>query len=108
PQLGVGFLADVRVVLARQPAKRPLDLIGAGVARHAQGFVIVLELQPAPPGHAKISSWVLRPIDCRPDRTEGHRVDIELKSSQSSGSKAASNRSRCSIRSSATPTARVS
>ena len=55
PQLGVGFLADVRVVLARQPAKRLLDLIGAGVARHAQGFVIVLELQPAPPGHAKMS-----------------------------------------------------
>jgi hypothetical protein len=40
----VGFLADVRVVLARQLPEGLLDLFGGGVARHAEQLVIVLEL----------------------------------------------------------------
>src|SRR5690606_7966553 len=42
--LGAGFLADVGMVLARQPPVRGLDLGVARVRFDAQGLVIILEL----------------------------------------------------------------
>src|SRR5690606_24959915 len=46
--LGAGFLADVRVVLARQPAVGALDLALAGRRFDAERLVIVLELHRRP------------------------------------------------------------
>jgi hypothetical protein len=47
--LGIGLLADIRVVLARQLAERFLDLVGAGVFGHAQSLVVVLVIHCRPP-----------------------------------------------------------
>ena len=44
PLLGPGFLADIRVVLARQPAVGGLDFRLAGRRLDAEGVVVVLEL----------------------------------------------------------------
>ena len=42
--LGVGLLADVGMVFARQLAIGALDLVLGGVALHTEGGVVVLEL----------------------------------------------------------------
>src|SRR5690606_28540054 len=56
--LGVGFLADVGVVLAREPAVRGLDLGRARVRLHAEGFVVVGEAHVLWP-------WVGNAAPCR-------------------------------------------
>jgi hypothetical protein len=40
----IARLVQVRVVLARQAAKGLLDVVAAGIARHTQRLVIVLEV----------------------------------------------------------------
>jgi hypothetical protein len=45
--LGVGLLAHVGVVLAREPAVGALDLLRAGGARHAHDLVVVPEFHAA-------------------------------------------------------------
>src|ERR1022692_239449 len=45
---GVLFLADVRMVFARNVAIRLLDLRIGGIPRHAHHFVIILEFHPSP------------------------------------------------------------
>src|SRR5690348_1578397 len=47
--LGAGFLADVRVILARELAIRGLYLRLVRIGLYAQGFVVVLEFHPVIP-----------------------------------------------------------
>ena len=39
--LGIGRLGDVGMQLAREPPERPLDLVGARVARDSEELVVV-------------------------------------------------------------------
>lgn len=41
---GIGLFADVRVILAGQLAVGPAEVVFGGVARHAEGFLIALEI----------------------------------------------------------------
>ena len=47
--LGIRLLGDVRMVLARQLAKRLLDLVGAGIPGDAQNLIVVLEFHRCGP-----------------------------------------------------------
>ena len=43
-RFGIRFLADIRVILARQLAVGALDFILGGVAFHPQYFVVIFEI----------------------------------------------------------------